>query len=1137
MSSVSASKANVTKAITAWEAIKGKIPASLFQPVDAQAIGSLRGLEAYQGTVQRYLTQGEAQVVLQDLDPDECNYSQLVEALKRRYDRPYKTRATLHRQLQQLPVARNIGQDLRNTWFRISGILHGLRKYEDFRTVLPLLDLVKSKFPSEIQRKLHDLEFQTNSDFDLDQVMQKLDNIIASTEKYEDSTTLTTSFTVHTANSQRSPSRSPSRSRYSNNSSQCCFCESVDHRSTRCPLDVPVVVRRTLVRARNLCWKCLREDHPSRACSYPSCRTCKGDHHELLCQQSTPVRRQSRRDRADDNYHRHRSPHRYSSRSPSRQHRRARSSSRGDRSPSYSREQHEPARTRWSPSPSRSQSPRRVTFSSSIRERHSPDTCRSSPYPQQHQALESEDEADVIQSLYIASSINSVNSQRKFASLMLVKAKAFNCSSAQFEDVILFLDSGAQKSFIAASVADRLGLKVSSSQLRTFIAFGGQPTTEISGIAQLTLIDLLDKELVVELTTKEIVTVAQFPPRLSSEDVSFIKDHGFSMPLCQSQSVVPDVLIVNRHEDDVAIQRLWSLDALGITDDYDPSADDKLQQTVVQNFSDSAVFNDGVLYVCFPWKADHPHLDDNKQLAYCRLLSQFQRLSQNSSVWQQYVKAIEDHISAGFVEEVDEYVFDDPRIYYIPHQAVFKESSSTTKLRVVFDASSKRKGAYSLNDCLHQGPSLLPDLVGILLRARLHPFLLIADVEKAFHQIRLQRSQRDATRFLWLKDPSKPPSPANLRVLRFTRVPFGVNASPFLLAAAIKLYLQREESPLGDEISRNTYVDNVILGATSREDAYSKYKLVKSIFCRMHMNLREFLCNSTRVNSLIPVQDRAINPSSATLLGIRWQFTRDALDFRVKISRIRVTTKRTALCAFASTYDPLGLLTPFLAPAKVFIQDLWIQQMGWDEPLDKTQLDRWEQLLADLKHPLPLIPRLVTPVTSKPSNLELCVFGDASKRLYACCAYLVCRTTTITYSNLVMAKSHLNNPKPVTIPRTELLAALISVRMAQFLAKHLNLPFATVHVFSDSLIALHWIHALRPYKVFVQNRVDTIRRIMAEFETQGIPVKFHYVASEENPADCATRGLATKEAENHIWWTGPQILRTICLVAQCADRF
>ncbi|VDO30678.1 unnamed protein product [Heligmosomoides polygyrus] len=136
------------------------------------------------------LLKGEAQMVLQDLDPEENNYYELVRVLKKRYDRPHKTRAMLHKQLQQLPQARSSGSDLRNTWFRISGILHGLRKYEDFRTVLPLLDLVKGKFPSEIRQRLHDLEFQTNSDFDLDQVMQKLDYIIASREKYEDSTTL-----------------------------------------------------------------------------------------------------------------------------------------------------------------------------------------------------------------------------------------------------------------------------------------------------------------------------------------------------------------------------------------------------------------------------------------------------------------------------------------------------------------------------------------------------------------------------------------------------------------------------------------------------------------------------------------------------------------------------------------------------------------------------------------------------------------------------------------------------------------------------------------------------------------------------------------------------------------------------------
>uniref|UniRef100_W6NHN5 Retrotransposon domain containing protein n=1 Tax=Haemonchus contortus TaxID=6289 RepID=W6NHN5_HAECO len=604
-----------------------------------------------------------------------------------------------------------------------------------------------------------------------------------------------------------------------------------------------------------------------------------------------------------------------------------------------------------------------------------------------------------------------------------------------------------------------------------------------------------------------------------------IGELGFSIWLSQGAKTADTVAIAER-DDNLAVERLWSLDSLGIVDDHHPSADAKLQERIIQDFDNSACLVDGVLYVCFPWKTDHPPLDDNKQLAYCRLSSQFHRLSQNPSVWQQYVKAIEDHVAAGFVEEVDEFSFDDPRVYYIPHQAVYKESSATTKLRVVFDASSKRKGAHSLNDCLHQGPALLPDLVGILLRARLHRFLLIADVEKAFHQVRLQRTQRDATRFLWLKDPYKPPSPGNMRILRFTRIPFGVNASPFLLAAAIRFYLRSEASPLSDKISRNTYVDNVILGADSRGDVLSKYNSLKSIFGRMHMNLREFLCNSSAVNPSIAPQDRAVNPSKASLLGIRWLYESDTLAITIKAAQFNVTTKRLALRALASTFDPLGLLTPFLSPVKVFIQDLWLKELSWDTPLDKSQLQQWRQLLADLKHPLPLIPRLVLPSGSKPSSLELCVFGDASQRLYACCAYLVCRTPDVVHSRLLMAKSHLNTPKPVTIPRLELLAALVSIRMTQFLVKHLNLPFTAIHLFSDSLIALHWIHARKTFKVFVQNRVEAIRRIVAEIEDQNIPVQSHYVASEENPADCATRGLATKEAENHIWWTGPHFLRS-----------
>ncbi|VDO85645.1 unnamed protein product [Haemonchus placei] len=108
----------------------------------------------------------------------------MVKALKKRYDRPHKTRAMLHKQLQQLPQAGQSGVDLRTTWLRISGILRGLRKHEDFRTVLPILDLVRSKFPTAIQQKLHDVEFQSGTDFDLHQIMHHLDHIIASREKH-----------------------------------------------------------------------------------------------------------------------------------------------------------------------------------------------------------------------------------------------------------------------------------------------------------------------------------------------------------------------------------------------------------------------------------------------------------------------------------------------------------------------------------------------------------------------------------------------------------------------------------------------------------------------------------------------------------------------------------------------------------------------------------------------------------------------------------------------------------------------------------------------------------------------------------------------------------------------------------------
>ncbi len=168
----------------------------------------------------------------------------------------------------------------------------------------------------------------------------------------------------------------------------------------------------------------------------------------------------------------------------------------------------------------------------------------------------------------------------------------------------------------------------------------------------------------------------------------------------------------------------------------------------------------------------------------------------------------------------------------MPHQVVVKPSSSATKIRIVYDASSKKGGTdyRSLNDVLLRGPLLLSNLCGILLRARLSPILVTADVEKAFFQLGLHENQRDSVRFLWVKDPCAPVKTNNLKVYRFTRIPFGVTSSPFLLNATIQYHLSNEPTELKDEIRKSIYVDNVFLSAQNSREAIEKSQGAVRIF-------------------------------------------------------------------------------------------------------------------------------------------------------------------------------------------------------------------------------------------------------------------------------------------------------------------
>ncbi|KAK6742671.1 hypothetical protein RB195_010118 [Necator americanus] len=158
---------------------------------------------------------------------------------------------------------------------------------------------------------------------------------------------------------------------------------------------------------------------------------------------------------------------------------------------------------------------------------------------------------------------------------------------------------------------------------------------------------------------------------------------------------------------------------------------------------------------------------------------------------------------------------------------------------------------------------MLPKLCDILLRFKIGNVAITSDVEKAFLQVRIHPQDRDATRFIWLKDPSLPVVPDNMVIYRSTRVTFGLICSPFLLAGTIKHHLENyaTNKNVAREIKRNTYVDNVVLTSPSTTDAVNLYKESKRIFEDMNMNLREFLSNDDDVKQ----HKTPVNPSHPLL--------------------------------------------------------------------------------------------------------------------------------------------------------------------------------------------------------------------------------------------------------------------------------
>ncbi|XP_055922692.1 uncharacterized protein LOC129953468 isoform X1 [Eupeodes corollae] len=478
--------------------------------------------------------------------------------------------------------------------------------------------------------------------------------------------------------------------------------------------------------------------------------------------------------------------------------------------------------------------------------------------------------------------------------------------------------------------------------------------------------------------------------------------------------------------------------------------------------------------------------------------------------------------------------------FILPHHGIWKESRSTTKLRVVFDGSSKPVNSTSLNEELLPGPSLQNDLSSVILKWRKFLFVFTSDIEKMFRQIIVHPEETKFQRILW-----RPDTFSSLQLYELQTVTYGTTCAPYLSIKVLQQLANDEADnfPKGAEVLKNDiYVDDIISGADDISSAKTIQKQLKELLSSGGFNLRKWTSNCPELLSDLQPEDCEFSfnlddsNSSVKALGLFWNPKYDYFFFKISLPMCNIFTKRTLLSDASKLFDPLGLLAPTTILAKIYFQQLWLEGIGWDDPLPHKLSSEWEQYRNNLSFLQTIkIPRWLGTISS--SSIEIHGFSDASNNAYS--AVLYCRTHRPNgqiFVNIITAKTKVAPIKQISLPRLELCGAVLLAKLFKkcISATQIETYNLESYFWTDSTIVLSWIHALPiRWKTFVANRVSEIQEIA------NVNQWFH-VSSEDNPADCASRGVQPQDLENHeLWWNGPRWLSCskVDWPSQDASRF
>lgn len=568
------------------------------------------------------------------------------------------------------------------------------------------------------------------------------------------------------------------------------------------------------------------------------------------------------------------------------------------------------------------------------------------------------------------------------------------------------------------------------------------------------------------------------------------------------------------------LQKFWQIDKVIIHPQLQWSINERLcEDDYVKN---TTRLETGRYSVSLPVKSNIHSLGLSESSALLQFRYLEKRLGKSIELKEQYQSFMREYLELDHMEEVVNPSSNDSQYnqtYFLPHHSVIKESSTTTKLRVVFNASSRTTSQLSLNDVLLCGPTIQQDLFSIVLRFRTHLIGLSADITKMYRQILLHPNQRDLHRIWWRQSEDQ-----NIKCYRLKTVTYGTTCAPFLAIRTLFKLADDEANNLPQAsaiLKRDFYVDDALTGSDSIESSTEIKNDLKELLSRGGFDLRKW---SSNCQTLGDNQESASNMIS--VLGLNWNTSSDSFCVQIKSSDCNSNySKRIVLSEIAQLYDPIGFISPVIVTAKQIMQRLWLlSNLSWDDPLPSDIEESWKTF----KQQLPLLNSFEIPRCLKelPSSLfEIHAFGDASEKAYGSVVYV----RTIGLNNkyvvrLLCSKSKIAPLKPQSIPRLELCAALLNAELVTKVLSSLeNVKISKIIYWTDSEVTLGRIKTQvesRQTKlpVFESNRVAKIQELTSS-------KNWYYVPTSINPADVVSRGASASELIScDLWWNGPPFL-------------